>query len=48
MIIKIGRRFGAKIERSQGSNDNWYLSAVIWYARSAKRLGYFYPSIRWF
>lgn len=48
MTIHLGRYFGASIQRSKGSNEHTYLHGVIWFPRSRKRLGYWYPSIRWF
>jgi hypothetical protein len=48
MTIHLGKYFGLNIRRMTGSDDNAYLCAVIWFPRSRKRLGYLYPSIRWF
>ncbi len=48
MTLHLGRYFGAKISIDRGSDNNRYLCAVIWYPKSSKRLGYWYPSIRWF
>lgn len=52
--VYIGCYFGFSIRRWPAGVD-WngnpypaYLSAVVWYPRGWKRLGYLYPSIRWF
>lgn len=47
MTIHLGKYFGIQIQRSLGSDNRAYLWAVIWFPRSRKRLGYWYPSIRW-
>lgn len=40
--------FGISLQRMPGSDGKMYLAAVVWYYRGRQRLGYFYPSIRWF
>jgi hypothetical protein len=47
MTLHLTRYFGFQLRRDLGSDGNAYLWAVIWFPRSAKRLGYWYPSIRW-
>jgi hypothetical protein len=37
--------FGIRFDWSNDANRRKVLSAVIWYPKSTKRLGYFYPSI---
>lgn len=48
MTIHLGRYFGLHLQRSLGANGAPYLHGVIWFPRSRKTLGYWYPSIRWF
>lgn len=43
-----GHHFGIAVRLATGSDGKNYLTAVIWYPRAWKRLGYLYPSIRWF
>lgn len=47
MTIHFTKYYGFSVKRMSGSNDKMYLSFVVWFRRSANRLGYFYPSIRW-
>jgi hypothetical protein len=39
---------GASFRRMPDANGRRWLTAVIWYPKGRKRLGYLYPSIRWF
>lgn len=48
MTIKLGHYFGIHVYRMPDALNRPYLCATIWYPRSRKLLGYFYPSIRWF
>jgi hypothetical protein len=48
MTLHLGRYFGFSIRRMTGSDGAAYLTAVIWFPRDRKTLGYAYPSIRWF
>lgn len=38
---------GISFRFMSGSNERTYLTAVIWYPSGLRRLGYFYPSVRW-
>jgi hypothetical protein len=42
----IRKNIGISFRRMQGSDDCWYLTAVVWYRNGRKSLGYLYPSIR--
>ncbi len=42
------RYFGISFCRMPDARGKMYLTAVVWYPRSRKMLGYFYPAIRWF
>lgn len=48
MTIRLGRYYGISLHIGRGSDDRRYLYGVIWYRRSINRLGYIYPSMRWF
>lgn len=48
MTIHLGRYFGFQLQRYRDANGSAWLWGVIWFPRSRKRLGYWYPSIRWF
>ena len=39
---------GIHFRRMKGADKKWCLTAVVWYPRSRRELGYFYPSIHWF
>jgi hypothetical protein len=45
--MHFGRYYGFSIKRYV-VDGKAYLSGVIWFRRAPKRLGYWYPSIRWF
>lgn len=47
MVIRCTKYFGMKLERCVDGAGRACLTAVIWYPKSAKRLGYLYPWIRW-
>ena len=44
------KRFGFHIERAQGSDRKWYLTAIVWVPKASKpgHHRYFYPSMPWF
>lgn len=48
MTIHLTRYCGITLQIGRGSDDRRYLYGVIWYPRSRKRIGYLYPSVRWF
>ena len=48
MVLHIGKYFGIAPTLAKGSDGKRYLCAIVWYPRSRTRLGYWYPSIRWF
>lgn len=39
---------GISLRRMPDADGRIWLTAVVWYPRGLARLGYFYPSIRWF
>lgn len=47
-VIRLSRWFGFSVRTMPDSNGKWWLSFVVWYPRSTRRLGYFYPSMPWF
>jgi hypothetical protein len=47
--FKIGKYLGVNFRRMPDAEGTAYLQMVIWYPRQRfTRLGYLYPSIRWF
>jgi hypothetical protein len=48
MTLHLGKFFGLNLRRMVDAEHGTWLCGVIWYPRSRKRLGYLYPSIRWF